>query len=122
MFAASPREMAYFHGQQLAAVLSSAMLVLLLASPRKGWCERLFSHRVSVFLGRRCYSIYLWHWPVIWLLLRWPDWNKLAMLTLVLPLVLVLAALSYHFLERPFMRQRRQLKRQDAPPSVLAAA
>jgi peptidoglycan/LPS O-acetylase OafA/YrhL len=52
--------------------------------------------------GRRSYGIYLWHWPVIVLLLQVaPD----VPLTLVaVPLTLGLAALSWRYLESPFQR------------------
>lgn len=113
----TPKALAYFYWQQTAAVLTAALLVLLLASPRAGLFQRLNSHPWSKFLGRRCYSIYLWHWPVIWLLLMWRPWSvadKPLLLALVLVLTALLSMASYRWCERPFMRQRRALAQAQA--------
>ncbi len=117
----TPKELAYFYWQQTAAVLTAALLVLLLASPRVGVFQWLCSLPVSKFLGRRCYSLYLWHWPVIWILLMlrpWPEAEKPWLLALVLPLTVLLSMGSYRWSERPFMRQRRALAQAAQAPAL----
>lgn len=103
----TPKEMAYFYWQQSAAVILSALVVLLLASPRQSIFQWLFRLRPSVLLGQRCYSIYLWHWPVIWLLLATFQLDKIELLCVVLPSVLLLSWMSYAWVEQPFMSRRR---------------
>lgn len=53
------------------------------------------------WLGERSYSIYLWHWP-LWVIafftLRWSPWPTAA---LVLALTMVMAEVSYRFVETP---------------------
>lgn len=115
---ATPREMVYFLWQQSLAVVLSAALILLLISPRPSLFKWLFSRRPSVFLGQRCYSIYLWHWPIIWLLLVTVRPAPLTMLAIVLPLVLALSCVSYHYLERPFMNRRNILSKPTTPRST----
>ncbi|WP_285258713.1 acyltransferase family protein [Halopseudomonas bauzanensis] len=105
----TPREMAYFYWQQSTAVVLAAMLVLLLVSPRDSFFKWLFSTKPSVFFGQRCYSIYLWHWPIIWLLLVTFNPDRLVLLAIVLPLVLVLSCLSYSYVEIPFLAKRNPL-------------
>lgn len=105
----TPKDISYFYWQQTAAVLLSAMVVLLLASPRKGLFQWLCSLKPSVLLGERCYSIYLWHWPVIWLILMKCELNKIVLLLVVLPSVLLLSWLSYAYVEQPFMSKRRSI-------------
>ena len=103
----TPREMSYFYWQQSISLLISALLVLLLVIPSKGVAQRVFSSDISVFLGQRCYSIYLWHWPLIWLLTIEFKLSKLELLLVVIPAVLILSSLSYKFIELPFMSRRR---------------
>ena len=105
----TPREMAYFHWQQSTAVILSAMVVLLLVSPRDNAFKWLFSTKPSVFFGQRCYSIYLWHWPIIWLLIVTINPDRLMLLTIVPPLVLILSCLSYSYVEIPFLAKRTPL-------------
>jgi peptidoglycan/LPS O-acetylase OafA/YrhL len=103
----TPREMSYFYWQQSLSLLISALLVLLLVIPSKGVAQRIFSSKLSVFLGQRCYSIYLWHWPLIWLLMIKYSPGKFELLAIVIPAVLILSSLSYRFVELPFMSRRR---------------
>lgn len=105
----TPKDISYFYWQQTSAVLLSAMVVLLLASPRKGIFQWLFSLKLSVLLGERCYSIYLWHWPLIWILLIKFEFSKNVLLLIVLPSVLLLSWLSYAWVELPFMSKRRSI-------------
>lgn len=77
--------------------------------------------RALVRVGVTSYSIYLWHFALITFFTRQnltlalaqnPERNAvLNTLLLILPAVLALSALSYHVIERPFMRLRvRYLK------------
>ena len=69
---------------------------------------RLLSWRPVLWVGRISYSLYLWHWPV-YVLMRWtvgldgPETRTAAVL-----LSLVLATLSWRFVETP-LRQWRWL-------------
>jgi peptidoglycan/LPS O-acetylase OafA/YrhL len=68
---------------------------------------RLISGPSFAFFGALSYSLYLWHWPTLVfgksMLLGEPD----ALQTVVLVLVaILLAALSWRFVERPFLKKR----------------
>ena len=109
----TPHEMAYFHWQQSTAIVLCSMLTLLLVSPRNSAFKSLFSTRASVFFGQRCYSIYLWHWPVIWMLLVTLNPDRLVLLAITLPLVLALSCLSYSYVEIPFQAIRNSSARPE---------
>ena len=84
------------------------------------WWSRLLAR-----IGEISYSIYLLHFVVIWSLLRSglvPVWTGryvldalLNTLLLALPLTLAVSALSYAFIERPFLRLRGNYHRDPAP-------
>ena len=60
------------------------------------------------YLGKVSYGIYLWHLPVILTLKnQWPTLAPAAFLALTVAIVLMLAATSWHCLERPLLRRFR---------------
>lgn len=102
----APKELGYFYWQQSLVLALSAMIVLLLTMPKRGVVKYIFSLRLSTFLGERCYSIYLWHWPMIWLLMTQLSLSKIEILLIVLPTTLVLSTLTYECIERHFLSSR----------------
>ncbi len=94
----------YLGGLQLVAVATA--LVIIGTTWRETLISRVLGTPPLVGIGRRSYSLYLWHWPVYvvtrpGLDLRWSSGP-----TLVLRLVLSagLAELSYRFVEVPIRR------------------
>ncbi|MGN7252775.1 acyltransferase family protein [Arthrobacter sp. SAFR-014] len=68
----------------------------------------LLTNRVMGYLGDISYSLYLWHWPVIILLVAFmPDGNPTYYLT-ALAVSAVLSVASYHFVEKPTRNFSRQ--------------
>ena len=96
----------YRGGLALLAV-GAALLVGATAHPASR-LSAVFGTRPLVWLGRRSYGIYLWHWPVM--ALSRPDLDVHLSPWLLVPaqtaVTLVLAAASYKFVELP-IRQRR---------------
>jgi len=88
------------------------LLVLQLGTDR---APRLFGNRLMLWMGERSYSFYLVH---IWVLLELEhalgDGDSIAtrvvVMTLVaLPLTTAIAALSYRYVERPFLERKRKV-------------
>ncbi|MCU1380575.1 MAG: putative rane protein [Acidimicrobiales bacterium] len=87
--------------------LSAAVLVLHASGDRPSPVNRLLCTRPLTYLGSISYSLYLWHVPVIALVVaRWPDITTPTKALVVVPASLVLAIGSYRFVERPLMSQR----------------
>jgi len=82
----------------------AAMVLIAAAVHPAGRLVGMLGVRPLAWLGRRSYSLYLWHWPVV--VLTRPDLDVdvhgVALLALRLGVSLVLADLSYRFVEGPF--------------------
>ena len=88
-----------------AAVGFSALVVMAAATRRDSLILRpLLGLPPLAWLGRRSYSLYLWHWPVAMLTRPQLDTtlDGLWLLALRIGLTLVLAEASYRFVETPF--------------------
>ena len=99
-------------GSVAATVISS--LLLLLLRPDLG-LGRLLRHPLSLAIGLRSYSLYLWHWPVI-VLARWTLGVSLVTLGPILGLTALLTLLSYR-LETLFRSPRKALMAQGSRPT-----
>ncbi|PDT36166.1 acyltransferase [Rhizobium sp. M10] len=86
-----------------------AMLVLLYA--RQGtWVAALLSTRVFIMVGQISYSAYLWHQPLFaFARIRSIDPPPLTVMGVLTCLSLVLAYVSWRFVEQPFRRRERRL-------------
>jgi len=84
------------------AVLSACVVIACLTNGR---LSHALAAKPMVALGRVSYGAYLFHWP-IFLVISPTDWNPLALFTVRVGLSILLAALSYRFLEEPIRRAR----------------
>ena len=115
-----------YRGGLSAIALVSALLIAALVHPgcRLG---SLAAHQPLLWLGERSYGIYLWHWPVIVLTRPQLDvpiegWPLVA---LQASATLLLAELSYRYLEQPIRRHGFGVMRERlraGRPSQLALA
>lgn len=72
------------------------------------------------YIGKRSYSLYLWHWPVI-VLMRWTVGTETALMqTLAIALSFLLAELSFRFIEQRFTRHKA--RNRNARRLVLAGS
>jgi peptidoglycan/LPS O-acetylase OafA/YrhL len=86
------------------------VLVILAAVQPDGPVRRALAWRPLLFVGTVSYGAYLFHWPIlVWLRMRtpYPAWLQLA---IGLAVTLVLAGLSYRFVERPIRSGRWRLR------------
>ena len=88
---------------QLATVVLTTLVIACLESA--GPVQGLLASRPVVAIGLRSYGLYLWHWPLL-VLMRWTvGFSVLAAVAVVL-LTVVLAWLSFAWLETPLRRKR----------------
>jgi peptidoglycan/LPS O-acetylase OafA/YrhL len=127
-----PRQTPIHHALGVRALLAALSTGLLLAglvvmqigADRAPW---LFANKPMLWLGARSYSIYLLH---IWVLLEIDHvlgdgegiWTRLAIMGAVgFPVTVIAGALSYRFVERPFLeRKLRTTQHAGAEPAPAA--
>src|SRR5215213_6609200 len=95
-----------YRGGLVAVALATAALIAVIAYPRARTGSRLLAWRPLRWIGERSYGIYLWHWPVF--MVTRPDldvpFDGVPLLALRLGATVVLADLSYRFVETPIRR------------------
>jgi peptidoglycan/LPS O-acetylase OafA/YrhL len=102
----NPKVVYYFKWQQPVVLLLSCLVIILLTRDEKGFLQRLFSHKVPAALGIRCYGIYLWHWPLIWLLMVHTSLGAPAIFLITMPATLLLSWMMYKYIEAPILKLR----------------
>lgn len=83
-------------------VLGSALTIAGIGSYR-GRTARALSHPLMVFVGKRSYSLYLWHWPIF----SFADYslynaNPFDVLLVKLGLTALATLITYAWIEKPF--------------------
>jgi peptidoglycan/LPS O-acetylase OafA/YrhL len=83
-------------------VLGSTVFLAGVGEPRRGVFHRAMAHPVMVFVGKRSYSLYLWHWPIFSIVdyhfyLRSPAVG----MTLKIVIPALAAILTFRFIETP---------------------
>ncbi len=86
-----------------------------------GGIARLFATRPMVWLGTISYSIYLWHLPTLQLtreaLLRhFGDLPRIVEIAIPLVVIIIVSALSYYLVERPFHGPSRDASKRWRDP------
>jgi peptidoglycan/LPS O-acetylase OafA/YrhL len=99
--------------QQLAvigATCASFVLVLQLVVAPTGILSRIFKHPVCTWFGRRSYGIYLFNYPIAYVLLQhdqqYSHVHRLAVTVLGVIAIVAITAASYRWIEQPFLRRK----------------
>jgi peptidoglycan/LPS O-acetylase OafA/YrhL len=116
-------DLALWHGGYAGVAIATAILLAALAHPaaRLG---NIIGRPALLWLGLRSYSFYLWHWPV--LVMTRPgvdiDLPRGILIPLQLIACLILADLSYRFVELPFNGKAKLPRMSDRRLRVLRPA
>ncbi len=88
----------------LLATVASVLLIMGVSTDRSSPLIAVLSRPTPVFLGKISYGTYLWHWPVLLILMEFFDVRPLVLAVLGGAVSTGLAALSYQVLEMPIRR------------------
>ena len=117
----------YQGGTLLCSVLT--LMVIAACVQQGGMLARVLSAPPLVWLGKRSYSIYLWHFPLLTLMNPVSNISQVPwwMLVVQVGVVVLAAELSYHFIETPFRHgafgefmRRMHRERLSLPEALLA--
>lgn len=94
----------YYGGTLLASILT-AILIAVIVHPAST-IGRLASHKYAVWIGKRSYGMYLWHYPILLLIIPQSFNGDIPLWVYPLELVVIFAisAFSYHFVENPIRK------------------
>ncbi len=88
----------------LLPVIGSALLIS--AGPDAWINKRILSSRIAIFIGLISYPLYLWHWPIFSFAYIWSSGLPIPKMRIALVvLAVVLAWLTYRFVEIPLRRR-----------------
>ncbi len=92
-----------YAGGSFAFSVLSTVLVAALALPHPTLAHRIFAVPPLVFLGRICYGLYIWHFPIYNVLRFGFDMQTMGVALVGVPLTFAFAIASYLWIERPFL-------------------
>jgi peptidoglycan/LPS O-acetylase OafA/YrhL len=82
-----------------------AVLIMAFTKPESRWLHATITRKPMIRLGVVSYALYLYHWPVMQFVRKYPFKSiPLWALALVLPILWVIAELSQKYFERPVRR------------------
>jgi peptidoglycan/LPS O-acetylase OafA/YrhL len=90
-----------FYGGMTLVAAASGVLILSLSTQPYGRLQALLQSAPLIWLGRRSYGLYLWHYPLFMLTPSWPAVCRIL-------LALAAAALSFAVIEKPALRLKEQ--------------
>lgn len=98
----------YYYVSPLFGAWPGLICVAALVQPNRTFMHRVYEHPVPVFIGRVCYGLYLYHWPIFLCVQQWAPPGQATLVTLLVgwPLSFLAATASYFLIERRFMRAR----------------
>jgi len=99
--------------------LATTLLILDCVTPGTSPLRLVLSRPVAVWLGRISYGLYLWHFPVYFVVRHWDAvWNWQRVLVVGGSVTLALSAASYYTIETRFLRLKGRFVRASGARSV----
>ncbi len=92
-----------YRGGSALIAISAALLILSLLFSETGLLASLMTSQTALWLGRRSYGLYVWHWPIYFLAAK-SGGPPVLIPPVAFVLTILVAVLSYRFIESPFLK------------------
>jgi peptidoglycan/LPS O-acetylase OafA/YrhL len=86
-----------------------------------GWIRAVLGCKPMVWIGKRSYGLYLWHWPLYVIIGSYWSAHPNRRDVTEFVATFIVAALSYKFIEEPFLRRKVRFQRTESMPVGLVA-
>lgn len=120
LFAAQDFAGMYFGGFSLFAISATAIILQIALEPLAALTRGLRNPWL-VWIGKRSYGIYLWHWP-IFKLAKAGSRGPWVFIPLALVATFIIATASYRYIESPFLRLKQRIPQDNQQDSVATVA
>lgn len=95
-----------FHAGFLIVAISSVILVIACLETDQTLLGKALARGPLVYIGKISYSLYLWHYPIFYFLRSEYKLSNNWTMAVGIPICFLIAALSHHFVEKPFLKRR----------------
>lgn len=111
---------AMYAGITLFFTLASACLITSLVLPEQSIPHQIFRSPPLVFLGRICYGLYIWHYPIFMIIMfGFGITRPVAAGMIGVPLTFAVAILSWRYIESPFLKAKDRIPIQGRTHATL---
>ena len=99
------------------ALASACSGWLIISIYENNWLERLLSFAPFAYTGKISYGWYLWHYPALSLThhIRFGGWRQHLLTIAAVGGSYAIAALSFAYVEKPFLKWKRRFETEPAP-------
>lgn len=85
------------------SILNYLFVLLIYGVAREGWMVRILEHQWMRYLGKISYGLYVYHYATLWLTTEvlFPSVNPILGAAIALALTILIASISFRFIEKP---------------------
>lgn len=84
------------------AICAAVIIIKLTTTAGNSFIEKVLTQHFIVWIGKISYGLYLWHYP-IFNIMRYYEYTKITTFVYGTAITFIFSALSYYFIERPFL-------------------